>query len=80
MSAPASFKNLDVRPALARGEQPLGQIRRAVDGLAADEGLRVLAPFLPSPLIEMLRNEGFESRIERGRGADWVVYFWRQSG
>jgi hypothetical protein len=44
--------------------------------LKAGEGLTVIAPFLPSPLIEKLGSEGFQSRIERGAGS-WTVYFWR---
>jgi hypothetical protein len=39
----------------------------------------VIAPFLPSPLIELLRGQGFRSKLERGKGADWVVYFWREA-
>jgi hypothetical protein len=35
---------------------------------------------LPSPLVERLPGEGFASKIERGRGADWMVYFWREVG
>ena len=36
-------------------------------------------PFLPSPLVEKLTSEGFASKIERGNGADWLVYFWREA-
>ena len=46
--------------------------------LKADEGLIVVAPFLPSPLVERLSGEGFASKVERGQGADWLVYFWRE--
>jgi hypothetical protein len=48
-----------------------------VNALKPDEGLIVIAPFLPSPLIEKLAGEGFSSKVERGNGADWMVYFWR---
>lgn len=64
---------------LARGEMPLEAIRQKVDGLKAGEGLLLLAPFLPAPLIELLRGEGFTSRHERGRAGEWKVYFWRDS-
>lgn len=72
------FKKFDVRPLLARGAEPFPEIRRRIDALPADEGLIVIAPFLPSPLIEMLGSEGFESKVERGDGGDWIVYFWRE--
>jgi uncharacterized protein (DUF2249 family) len=75
---PDRFKRLDVRPLLARGEEPFPVIRRRVDALEPGEGLIIVAPFLPSPLIEKLGSEGFASRVERGAGSDWVVYFWRE--
>lgn len=71
------FKRLDVRPLLARGEEPYSVIRARVDSLKPGEGILLLAPFLPSPLIEKLGSEGFESRCERGVGGEWIVYFWR---
>lgn len=72
------FKRLDVRNLLARGVEPFPEIRQRVDSLKPDEGLLVIAPFLPSPLIEKLNGEGFASKIERGSGTDWMVYFWRE--
>ncbi len=72
------FKRFDVRELLSRGVEPFPEIRRKVDELKPDEGLIVIAPFLPSPLVEKLNSEGFSSKIERGKGADWIVYFWRE--
>jgi hypothetical protein len=72
------FKRFDVRDLLRRGIEPFPEIHRRVDALKSDEGLIVIAPFLPSPLVERLSGEGFVSRIERGAGTDWLVYFWRQ--
>ena len=71
------FRRFDVRAMLSRGEEPFPRIREKVEGLGRDEGLLVVAPFLPSPLIEFLGSQGFESRVERGSGTDWLVYFWR---
>ena len=73
-----SFKRFDVRPLLAGGQEPLPEICKRVAVLKPNEGLIVVAPFLPSPLIEKLKSEGFDSKIERGSGADWIVYFWRE--
>ena len=75
--AARKFKTLDVRPILAKGVEPLSKIRESIDALATDEGLSVIAPFLPSPLIEKLGSEGFESRVERQVGGGWTVHFWR---
>ena len=72
------FKRFDVRNLLARGVEPLPEIRKRVNALKPDQGLIVMAPFLPSPLVERLAGEGFASKVERGNGGDWIVYFWRQ--
>ena len=74
---PRKFKKLDVRPIIAEGVEPLAKIRAAVDALQLGEGLSVVAPFLPSPLIEKLGSEGFQSRVERQVGGGWAVHFWR---
>ena len=71
------FKKLDVRPILASGIEPFSKIRENIDALGPDEGLCVIAPFLPSPLIEKLGSEGFQSRVERQLGGGWTVQFWR---
>ena len=71
------FKRFDVRDLLRRGLEPFSEIRQRVDALKAGEGLIVIAPFLPSPLVEKLGSEGFASKLERGQGSDWLVYFWR---
>lgn len=71
------FKRFDVRDLIRRGVEPFPEIRKRVDALKPDGGLIIVAPFLPSPLIEKLNSEGFLSKIERGNGADWIIYFWR---
>ena len=73
------FKRFDVREMLSLGVEPFPEVRKRVDALKPDEGLIIVAPFLPSPLIEALGGEGFESKVERGAGADWIVYFWREA-
>lgn len=72
------FKRFDVRELLSHGIEPFPEIRKKVDELKPDEGLIVVAPFLPSPLVEKLNSEGFSSKVERGKDADWIVYFWRE--
>ena len=72
------FKTFDVRPLLARGEEPISLIRARVDALAPGHGLTVIAPFMPAPLIELLKSEGFSSTLERGADGSWSVNFWRE--
>ncbi len=77
MSAP-KFKTFDVRPHLTRGEEPFDLIRGRVDALKAGEGVTIVAPFLPAPLIELLKSEGFHSTMERRADGAWAVNFWRE--
>ena len=73
------FKRFDVRDLIRRGVEPFPEILQRVTRLKADEGLIIVAPFLPSPLIERLAAQGFASKIERGSGSDWMVYFWTEA-
>jgi uncharacterized protein (DUF2249 family) len=73
---PRKFKMLDVRPMIAKGVEPYHAIFEAIEKLDPNEGLSVVAPFLPSPLIEKLGAEGFQSRAEHQTGF-WVTHFWR---
>lgn len=73
------FKRFDVRELIRTGVEPFPEILKRVNAIKADEGLIIIAPFLPSPLIEKLGSEGFASKVERGTGADWMVYFWRET-
>ena len=68
------------RNLIRRGVEPFPEILQRVGRLKPAEGLIIVAPFLPSPLIEKLGSEGFASKVERGSGADWLVYFWREGG
>jgi hypothetical protein len=70
-------RTLDVRPLLARGEEPFTKIMNTVAALAADENLLLLTPFLPSPLIEKLRADGFVARPERAGDGSWRTHFIR---
>jgi len=73
------FKRFDVREMLQRGVEPFPEIHKRVSALKPNEGLIIVAPFLPSPLVEKLTGEGFSSKVERGNGADWLIYFWRET-
>ena len=75
MLAPKN-KRLDVRPLLARGEQPCDAVEAALAKLQPGQGLTVLAPFLPAPLIERLKAAGYSARADRS-AAGWQVDFWR---
>jgi hypothetical protein len=73
------FKRCDVREMIREGVEPFPYIHEQVTEMKSDAGIIIVAPFLPSPLIEKLGSEGFASKVERGTGADWLVYFWREA-
>jgi hypothetical protein len=73
------FKRFDVRGLLKQGVEPFLEIFARAQELGPEDGLLVVAPFLPSPLVERLSGEGFASKVERGQGSDWLVYFWHQT-
>jgi len=79
MAKTPNFRRLDVRKLLSQGIEPFPAIRKRVDSLKPGEGLAVIAPFLPSPLIEKLRSENFYSRAEHQPDGSWVTYFWRET-
>ena len=74
---PTTFKKLDVRPLIAQGLEPLSAILSKIELIRRGEGLTVIAPFLPSPLIEKLGSEGFRSRVQHQPDGAWAVNFWR---
>ena len=72
----SQFMRFDVGPIVDRGGDPRPAIMERINNLAIDEGLLIQAPFLPSPLIEMLGAMGYAAKIEPGREGAWLVYFW----
>jgi hypothetical protein len=48
-----------------------------VADLAPEESLMLVSPFLPSPLIEKLRAEGFTAQPERSAAGVWRTHFLR---
>jgi uncharacterized protein (DUF2249 family) len=73
------FKTLDVRQMLEQGIEPFPEIRAKIDALLPGTRLIVVAPFMPAPLIEKLRSEGFSSTVERRLDGAWATHFWRES-
>jgi len=53
----SQFKRFDVRNVIRRGCKPFPEIRQRAVKLKPGEGLLVVAPFSPSPLLESLGTE-----------------------
>ena len=65
----------DARPVIAAGDEPFGQIMAAVDSLAPDEELILLAPFEPVPLVGVLASRGYSCEATEIAEGDWQVTF-----
>ncbi len=68
---------MDVRPLIAEGLEPRPQLFAAVQTLVPGQALVVIAPFLPSPLIERLKTDGFSAEVARRNDGAWEVRFAR---
>lgn len=66
---------LDVRPILARGEEPVAVILAAADTLLPGQTLRLLAPFRPVPLFRVMAKRGFDHHDLQLSGSDWQIDF-----
>lgn len=69
---------LDVRPTLARGDEPFEQIMEAAVGIQPGEWLVIIAPFEPAPLYGVLGAQGFSHAAQRLAADEWVVRFTRE--
>jgi len=70
---------LDVREDIRAGRQPCSSIMAAVAGLKDGESLRLLAPFEPAPLFEVLGQQGFAHSARPIGDSDWEVLFFRDA-
>lgn len=73
---------LDVRPMLARGEEPFHAIMTAAAAVPVGQALRLRAGFEPLPLYDVLAGRGFSHQSRQLGPADWETIFLRreQSG
>ncbi len=71
---------LDVREEIRSRREPFSRIMKAVAELRPGGGLRLVAPFEPLPLIELLARQGFQHTARALSGGDWEVHFTRQPG
>ena len=69
-------EKLDVRPLIARGEEPFSMITGAARRVPVGQALSLRSPFDPVPLREVLAKQGFEAHTS-GFGEDWITIFRR---
>jgi uncharacterized protein (DUF2249 family) len=69
-----SVVELDVRPLLSAGGDPLNEIMKAVHSLPDDGALKIINTFTPAPLITLLEKKGFSAWTDRL--GDHLVHTW----
>jgi hypothetical protein len=72
-------EKLDVRPALAAGEEPLGMVMKESSKVKEGDFFEVIAPFNPAPLRRVLARKGFVSYGKCIAGEEWQIVFLRDS-
>lgn len=70
---------LDVRPILARGDDPFAQIMTMAQNVAVGEVLLLDAPFDPTPLKRVLARRGFSHATRHAGAKHWQIAFRRDS-
>jgi uncharacterized protein (DUF2249 family) len=66
---------LDIRPMVARGEEPYAAIMAIIAKLGPADEMVIVSPFIPAPLIERMQSAGFEAQPERQGDGSWITRF-----
>lgn len=74
------FIDVDVRPILRAGGEPFSIIMAALERLEPGEVLRLLAPFKPVPLFDVMASKGFAHREAELGGGEWEIRFMPDDG
>ncbi|MDD2306774.1 MAG: DUF1858 domain-containing protein [Prolixibacteraceae bacterium] len=67
-------QNFDASPIINSGGSPMAEILTLAKELQADKILEIKTPFVPAPIIDMLKDKGFKS-FSMQQGEDVVSYF-----
>lgn len=70
-------KELDARPLLAAGEQPVNQAMADFVAMAPGTIYKLSAPFLPAPLIDKGASLGLEHWLVKESEESFLVYFYK---
>jgi len=76
---PYRVKELDVRPIIAGGKDPLSHILAAIGNLGQGTVLKIVNSFEPTPLVLLLGKKGFESWTDFIQADVVHTYFYRRA-
>jgi hypothetical protein len=62
---------------LAAGEQPVNQVIADLQALNSGDIYRLLAPFMPAPLVDKASSLGIAHWVTRQDDGGFIIYFCR---
>ena len=69
---------LDARGMLAAGEQPVNQAIAELQALDQGEIYRLVAPFMPAPLVDKASSLGISHWVTQNDQQEFVIYFCQE--
>jgi hypothetical protein len=69
---------LDATEMLSRGEHPVNQVMSDLKNMQSNQIFRLVAPFLPAPLIDKASSLGADHWIVKENESKYVIYFCKQ--
>ncbi|KPJ90314.1 MAG: hypothetical protein AMS18_11310 [Gemmatimonas sp. SG8_17] len=73
----AAAKSLDAREMIQQGRHPLKRVMAELDTLYPGEVYQLITPFFPGPMIDLVKERGFESYTV-SRGPDLYHTYYRR--
>jgi hypothetical protein len=73
--AGSAYRSLDSRQIIESGGHPLDQVMQGVAELAPGEVYELITPFVPAPLIDLVRKEGCETSCVTVGPGEFRTYF-----
>ena len=71
--------DLDVRPVISSGKDPLNLIMQKLKTVKDGEVLRIINSFKPTPLILLLSKKGYSSFVEKQGENHVETYLWKSA-
>jgi len=68
---------LDAKEMLAAGEQPVNQVIADLNGMAGGKIYKLIAPFLPAPLIDKATSLNIRHWVDKINDEEFVIYFYK---
>ncbi|MCU4174030.1 DUF1858 domain-containing protein [Carboxylicivirga sp. N1Y90] len=68
-------ETIDIREMLNAGEQPVHEVLSAVKKLGGNKILKVIAPFIPAPLIDKALSLEYKHWLDKKGEEEYWVYF-----